>query len=363
MNCGLKSETSARLATREGTACDARTWARVVPSHRPHRCDGPAPLRASLPSSPGLGAAALRSPAHLERLQHEVEHTVGIEVEVADETLEVLDDLGGRLTSARRCRATRRRQLRQLSDQLRVALRLLTEQIVLELRVEHARVEPHLPLVEVGMVLDDASLLQHIPQLQPCAQKLVAHHLLLPRSLDQSCEELLRVELAVGVELEAEEPEDVGEVGLNERTHRHWNVLLRGQKIHQVAGRQVLAHDCTAELVEHHLERVRSGLCRQRLGRRGALAQRRSPASIRKGVAALARSYFRWRLCTPHAGSADRKGLRVPWPKLHSRFRRTTFGPLLAEAHDHAGFQRFDARHPRTSPCRRRSARTVAAER
>ena len=50
--------------------------------------------------------------------EHEVEHAVWVQVEVADERLQVLDHLGRRLAPARACVLMRRWQLRELGNEL-----------------------------------------------------------------------------------------------------------------------------------------------------------------------------------------------------------------------------------------------------
>jgi hypothetical protein len=89
------------------------------------------------------------------------------------------------------------------------------------------RVHLDLLLVEVGRVLDEADVLQHVV-LEPREQQLLPHQLLLEQQLDERRVLLLRLGLvAVRLELEAVEPEDVGEVRLHGRQHRGGHLRSR----------------------------------------------------------------------------------------------------------------------------------------
>jgi len=126
------------------------------------------------------------------------------------------------------------------------------------LRVELLRVHAHLLLVEVEPVLDEADVLQHVG-LEPRLEQVAAQHLVPQQVLDEQ-RQLLLLRLGLGrvAQLEAHEPEDVGQVGVQRGRDRGWQQLRICQQVAQLAHAQRLSGHGPAELIEQELQRVRS---------------------------------------------------------------------------------------------------------
>lgn len=126
------------------------------------------------------------------------------------------------------------------------------------LRVQLLRVHPHLLLVEVEPVFHEADILQHI-RLEPRLEQITAEHLVPQQVLDEQ-RQLLLLRLGLGgvAQLEAQEPEDVGQVGVQHGCDRSRQQLRVSQQVAQLAHAQRLPGHSPAELVEHELQRMSS---------------------------------------------------------------------------------------------------------